>query len=196
MAPQSSGLTRVPDPATDRTVTPPVPGALAGGPGGVARIPVRFFGPKVALKTKRPVGVTVIAVLTFAGAAILAAGSFGFFFVAVMGITSGDSGDPVSVAIAGMGVAGGFSLLVMAGVAACLAIGVLKLREWARIVSIATIAVGIGCTIMSAFVFLGYRVVPLAPMFLCDVLILATAAWMLSYLARPEIKRAFHTVTA
>ena len=67
MAPQSSGLTRVPDPAIDRTVTPPVPGALAGGPGGVARIPVRFSGPKVALKTKRPVGVTVIAVLTFAG---------------------------------------------------------------------------------------------------------------------------------
>ena len=66
-----------------------------------------------------------------------------------MAISGGDGGDPVSAPIAGMGVAGGFSLLVLAGVAGCLALGVLKLREWARIVSIGCIALGIVCTILS-----------------------------------------------
>jgi hypothetical protein len=96
---------------------------------------------------KRPTGVTIIAVLTFCGAAILALGSFGFFFIAVMGMSGGDVGQPTSVAIAGMGIAGGCSLLILASVTVGLAIGVLKLREWAWIVSIASNAVGIGCTI-------------------------------------------------
>lgn len=104
---------------------------------------------------KRPVGVTIIAALTFFGAAIPAFGACIFFFVAVMGITGGDSGEPVSVTIAGMAAAGVSSLLVLAGVVTCLAIGVLELREWARIVSIAAIAAGIGCTVLSLFAFEG-----------------------------------------
>src|SRR5579863_223919 len=112
---------------------------------------------------KRPVGVTIIAILTFCAAAILALGSIAFFVVAVMGMTGPDSGDAVSVAIAGMGVAGGFSLLVLAGIAVCLALGVLELREWARVVSIASIAVGMGCTILSLTVFRGYVLVPVVP---------------------------------
>jgi hypothetical protein len=63
---------------------------------------------------KRPTGVTAVAVLTFVGAAILALGSFAFFFVAVMAMTGGDAGERVSIAIVGMGAAGGLSLLVLA----------------------------------------------------------------------------------
>jgi hypothetical protein len=140
---------------------------------------------------KRPIGVTIIAVLTFCGAAILTLGSFGFFFVAVMDMAGEDSGQPVSVAIAGMGVAGGFSMLVLAGVAVCLAIGVLKLREWARIVSIASSAAGIGCAIFSIFVFDGYRLIPLVAMILFHLLMMTTSAWMLMYLVRPHVKQAF-----
>ena len=69
---------------------------------------------------KRPAGVTIIAVLTFCGAVVLALSSFSFFLIAVMGTTSKDGRQPVSAAIDGMGVAGGFSLLVLASVAACL----------------------------------------------------------------------------
>ncbi|MGB8898081.1 MAG: hypothetical protein WCC90_01970, partial [Methylocella sp.] len=72
---------------------------------------------------RRPAGVTIIAIATIVGAAILAVGSCVFFFIAVMAIGGGDGGDPVSASIAGMGVAGGFSLLVLAGVAGCLALG-------------------------------------------------------------------------
>jgi hypothetical protein len=145
---------------------------------------------------KRPTGVTIIAILTFCAAAILAVGSVAFFVVAVMGVTGADSVDPVSEAIAGMGTAGGFLLLVLAGIAVCLAIGVLKLREWARIVSIVSIATGVGCTILSLTVFRGYVLLPLVPSLVCHSLLMATAVWMLAYLSRPQVKRTFCVVLA
>lgn len=145
---------------------------------------------------KRPAGVTIIAVLTFFGAALLALGSIAFFFVAVMVMTGGDAGDPISVAIAGMGVAGGFSMLVLAGGAACLTIGVAQLSEWARIASIASIAVGIGCTIFSLFALKGYLVIPVLPSILCHLLVMATALWMLAYLLLPRVRQVFGALTA
>ena len=145
---------------------------------------------------KRPTGVTIIAVANLVAAVVLALGSSAFIFVAVLALTGGDSGDPVSVSIAGMGVAGGFSLLVLAGVAGALAIGVLQLREWARIVSIASISVGIACTIVSGFTFAGYDMFPLVPMVICHVIVIGAAVWMLAYLARPQVKRIFRAATA
>jgi hypothetical protein len=144
----------------------------------------------------RPTGVTIIAVLTFFGAAILAFGALIFLFVGALGMTGADAGEPFAVAIAGMGAAGGFSLLVLAAVAASVAIGVLKLREWARIVSIATFAIGIVCTIFSLFTVMGYLVIPAVPMILCHLAVMAAAVWMLSYLLRPTVKQAFSAVTA
>ena len=145
---------------------------------------------------KRPAGVTIIAVLTFFGAALLALGSIAFFFVAVMVMTGADAGDPISVAIAGMGVAGGFSMLVLAGGAACLTIGVVQLSEWARIASIASIAVGMGCTIFSLFALKGYLVIPVVPSILCHLLVMATAVWMLAYLLLPRVRQVFGALTA
>ena len=113
-----------------------------------------------------------------------------------MGMTGGDAADPVSMAIAGMGVAGGFSLLFLAGVAAFLAIGVLELQEWARIVSITSIAAAIGCTILSLVAFRGYVVIPVVPSITCHLLVTAMAVWMLSYLLRLPVRQAFSAVTA
>jgi hypothetical protein len=145
---------------------------------------------------KRPSGVTIIAFLTFMGAAILAAGSFAFFFAGMMGMTGGDAEEPASVAIAGMGIAGGFSLLVLAGVAVCLAIGVLKLREWARVASIASMTVGIACTILSLFAIKGYRVLPPFPSVVFHLIVVSTAIWMLSYLLLPRVRHAFSAAAA
>ncbi len=145
---------------------------------------------------KRPTGVTIIAVLTFCAAAFLAVGSFAFFVVAVMDMTGGDSRDAASVAIAGMGVAGGLSLLVLAGIAVCLAMGVLELHEWARMVSIVCIAVGIGCTILSLVIFRGHVLLPIVPSIATHLLLISTAVWMLAYLLQPRVKRAFCVVSA
>jgi hypothetical protein len=140
---------------------------------------------------KRPAGVTVIGIATFTGAAILALGAFAFFFVAVMAVGGGDGGDPVSASIAGMGVAGGFSLLVLAGVAGCLALGVLQLCEWARILAISCIGIGILCTIISILTFIGYPVVPLGPMIFVHSLVIGAAGWSIAYLAKPDVKQVF-----
>ena len=140
---------------------------------------------------KRPAGVTIIAIATFAGAAILALGAVAFFFVALMAIGGGDGGDPVSASIAGMGVAGGFSLVVLAGVAGCLALGVLQLCEWARILAISCIGIGILCTIISILTFIGYPVVPLGPMIFVHSLVIGAAGWSIAYLAKPDVKQAF-----
>lgn len=140
---------------------------------------------------KRPAGVTIIAIATLVGAAILAVGSCTFFFIAVMAIGGGDGGDPVSASIAGMGVAGGFSLLVLAGVAGCLALGVLQLCEWARILAISCIGIGILCTVISILAFIGYPVVPLGPMIFVHALVIGTAGWCIAYLAKPDVKQAF-----
>jgi hypothetical protein len=145
---------------------------------------------------KRPTGVTIIAVLTFLGAMILAVGSVAFFFVAVMGMTGEDAGEAVSVAIVGMGGAGGVSLLVLAGAAVCLGIGVLKLHEWARVVSMTSIAAGIGYTILSLFAFKNYVAIPVVPSIACHLIVLTTAGWALTYLLRPQIKHVFGVMTS
>jgi len=85
-------------------------------------------------------GERVAAVLTFSGAMILALGSFGFFVVSVMVATGDERGEPVSVAIAGMAIGGGFLLLILSGVAGWVAMNVGELREWARTASISVAA--------------------------------------------------------
>jgi hypothetical protein len=88
----------------------------------------------------RPTGVTVAAVLTFSGAMILALASFGFLVIGVMVVTGDEGRAPVSEAIAGMALAGGFSLLVLAVVAGYTAFNIAELREWARTISLSDIS--------------------------------------------------------
>jgi hypothetical protein len=87
-----------------------------------------------------PTGERVTAVLTFSGAMILALGSFAFFLVSVLVATGDERGEPVSVAMAGMAIAGGFLLLILASVAGWVAMNVGELREWARTASISVTA--------------------------------------------------------
>jgi hypothetical protein len=161
---------------------------------GVTPFSTGFEVTEVVKIVSRPTGVTIIAVLAFFAAAILAFGACIFLFVGVVGMMGTDAGEPLSVAIAAMGAAGGYSLLVLSGVAVCVAIGVLKLREWARVVSIAAFGVGILCTIFSLFTVMGYLVIPAVPMILCHLAVMAIAVWLLSYLLRPTVKQAFRSV--
>jgi hypothetical protein len=91
----------------------------------------------------RSTGVTVAAVLTFSGAMILALGSCAFFVVGVMVATGDERGAPVSVAITGMALGGGFMLLILAGAAGWIALNAGEVREWARTFSFAGMAASI-----------------------------------------------------
>jgi hypothetical protein len=144
---------------------------------------------------KRPAGVTGVAILTLFGAAILSLSSFALFSVAGIVMSGGGSGEPVSVALVGMGAAGGFLLLILAAVAVSLAIGVLKLREWARSMSIAALAVGFACTLLSLFALRGFVLIPVLPSAVCHLFVLAAAGCMVEYLSRVRVRQVFNTST-
>jgi hypothetical protein len=103
----------------------------------------------------RPTGVTVAAALTFSGAMILALGSFGLFLVGVMVATGDESAAPVSVAITGMAVAGGFLLLILAVVAGWMAMNAGELREWSRTISLTSTAASMERRSRNVFAALG-----------------------------------------
>ena len=99
----------------------------------------------------RPIGVTVAAVLTFSGAILLALASCAFFVVGVMVVTGDEGRAPVSIAIAGMALAGAFMLLILALAAGCAAMNARELRDWARTVSLTEIVAGIRENLLSIF---------------------------------------------
>jgi hypothetical protein len=90
----------------------------------------------------RHTSITVVEVVAFCGATLLALISFVFLLVGGIVVTGGVSGDPVSVAITGMAFAGGFSLLILASVTACLAIGIRELHEWPQAADVASAVAG------------------------------------------------------
>jgi hypothetical protein len=148
--------------------------------------------PRRHKEMKRPIGVTLIAILMVGVAAILALGCVASFFIAVMGITDAVSADAVSAAITGMALGGGFSLLVLAGVSAGLAMAVFNLQEWAWSASMATIGVGTALTVISLVALRRYVLIPVGPSLVCHLFLVATAIWMLAYLSRPRVKQAFN----
>jgi hypothetical protein len=88
----------------------------------------------------RPTNVAIAAAVTLAGAVFAALAAIAFFSVALLVAIGTENGDPVSIAIIGMGVAGGFALLILASLAACLAISMPEFRDWARNLSISASA--------------------------------------------------------
>jgi hypothetical protein len=99
----------------------------------------------------RPTGVTVAAVLTFFGAMILALASVAFFVVGVMVVTGDEGRAPISVAIAGMALAGALILLILALATGCVALNASELRDWARTISVTEIAASTREGLLSIF---------------------------------------------
>ena len=137
---------------------------------------------------KRPIGITVVAILMFLVAALLVLGSAACFFVGVMNVTGADSRDPVTVAIAGMTLAGGFSLLLLAAINITLGIGVLQLRETARRLCMASISLGVSLTLAALFLLVLH---PPAAMIAAQLLLLAAYVATLAYLVSPRVRQAF-----
>jgi hypothetical protein len=142
---------------------------------------------------ERPSGVTIIAVLMLIAAGFLALGSLVFFFVGVMDMTGADAAEPISTAIAAMGVSGGLFFLILAGAYVLLAIGVLELRNWARLGCMVSIGLGVALAVMSFILWVGH---PVAPRMVCQFVVIALDVWILWYLVRPHVKQAFGTAIA
>ncbi|MGD0426354.1 MAG: hypothetical protein ABSC10_06520 [Candidatus Acidiferrales bacterium] len=140
---------------------------------------------------KRPIGVTAIAILMFLGAAFLVLGSVACFVVGVMSFTGGEGREPVTAAIVGMALAGGFSLLFLAAIYITLGVGVLQLRETARQLCMASISLGVALTLAALFLFVLH---PPAAMIAAQLAFIAAYMGTLYYLVSPGVRRAFTPV--
>lgn len=139
----------------------------------------------------RPTGVTVIAVLDFIGAGIAVLAALGMMlgggFVASMISQQQGAGAGVLAAI---GAAAGIAFLFGAAIAILLGWGLLKLKEWARIITIVLAGLGaLGAlfAVLTHFFAIG--------MFgaLCRLVINGLIIW---YLLQPHVKAAFQGVQA
>jgi len=136
---------------------------------------------------ERPTGVTVIAVLGFIGAFFLFFAAFGMFLGGA--ILSSLANRPGLGAIAGMG--GAIVGVVFLGIAAVylvLGIGLWKLQNWARIVTLILVTLGL---IFNALGLLRSVLHLQIVSFFIQSIVTAVDVWIVFYLSRPYVKQAF-----
>lgn len=137
---------------------------------------------------QRPTGVTILAVLAFCGAGLLVI----FALISLLGgavvstLASSRMGS-----IAGMGVAVlGIFLLFFAVVDLVIGVGLLKLKNWARIVTVIICVLALLSTVLS--ILNPFHVHVFFFFFLIRRLVFAAIyAWILWYLFQPHVKQAF-----
>jgi len=137
---------------------------------------------------ERPTGVTILAALYFIGAAFLAL--CGILFIVGGSMLSGlaHSGGPGSALFAMGGAVVGGIFLVLAVLDLAIGIGFIKLQNWARVVAIILIGIGVLFGLLSMASMLAHFM-----MFVLVVrlIILAIEIWILVYLFKPHVKQAF-----
>jgi hypothetical protein len=139
----------------------------------------------------RPTGVTVLAVLGFICGAFMLLASLGMFLMGSAGMLAasrqgGALGGPLAI----FGAFAGVAFLIFAALYVVCGVGLLKLANWARILTIVLVALGL---VFSAFGAFGAMVAFHMGSAIFDLVILAIDAWILLYLFKPHVKQAFGT---
>jgi len=143
------------------------------------------------MRMGRPVGVTILAILDFIGAAFCLLGGIGMIlgggFIATM-LSQGQGSAGAAGIFAGLGAAAGVFIIIIGGVFALVGFGLWKLKGWARIVSIILYAIS------AVFQLLG--ILGTLTHFNMFALIwgmfwVAVDAFIIWYLLKPEVKAAF-----
>jgi hypothetical protein len=148
---------------------------------------------------QRPTGVTIIAILDFIGAAgLLILGLLSFvggsliagFFNAASTANGATGAAPAAGWMAGIGIFIGAIFLAFAIFAIFIAIGLLKLKNWARITTIVLSALGLlGSLRNLAMAFHGGGMV-------YTIIVLAYYIWVIWYMLQPSVKTAFGQTAA
>ncbi|MHB8499995.1 MAG: hypothetical protein ACYDCG_13225 [Candidatus Acidiferrales bacterium] len=137
---------------------------------------------------ERPTGVTILAVLYFIGAAFLAL--CGVLFMVGGSMLSGlaHTGGPASALFAMGGVFIGAIFLALGLLDLAIGIGFIKLQNWARVVAIIFMGIGVLFGVLGMLSMLAHFMI----IFLVFRLIfLAIEIWILVYLFKPHVKQAF-----
>ena len=137
---------------------------------------------------ERPTGVTILAVLYFIGAAILAI--CGLLFIVGGSMLSGlaQSGGPGSALFAAGGAVVGAFFLVLALLELAIGIGFIKLQNWARVVAIVFTGIAVLFGALGMFSMLAHVMVFALTI---RLITLAIQIWILVYLFKPHVKQAF-----
>ena len=140
----------------------------------------------------RPVGVTILAILNFIGAAICLLGGIGMIlgggFIATMLSQQGQGSAGAAGILAGLGAAAGVFIIIMGGVSALVGFGMWKLKGWARIVSIVLFAIS---AVMQLLGLLGSLAHFNVFAVVWSLFWVAVDAFVIWYLLKPEVKAAF-----
>ncbi|MCU1256856.1 MAG: hypothetical protein JWM83_3155 [Candidatus Angelobacter sp.] len=140
----------------------------------------------------RPVGVTILAILNFIGAAFcLLLGLvmiLGGGFIATILSQQGQGSAGAAGVLAGLGAAAGVFIIIMGGVSAFLGFGLWKLKGWARIVSIVLYGISAAFQVLGILGTLAhFNVFAL----MWGAFWVAVDAFIIWYLLKPEVKAAF-----
>jgi hypothetical protein len=141
----------------------------------------------------KPAGVIVIAILYFIGAALCLVGGLlfiagGGFLATVMSQSGQASASPLAGIMAGLGAVAGIICLALGVIDLLVGIGLVKLKNWARIVAIVFSAIGAAFQLLGILSSLSHFNVA-AMVF--PVIFLGIYALIIWYLLKPEVKAAF-----
>ena len=139
----------------------------------------------------RPVGVTILAILNFIGAAFCLLGGIAMIlgggFMATM-LSQGQGSAGAAGILAGLGAAAGVFIIIVGGVSALVGFGLWKLKEWARVVSIVLYGISAALQLLG---LLGSLAHFNAFAVIWSVFWIAVDAFVIFYLLKPEVKAAF-----
>jgi uncharacterized membrane protein (DUF2068 family) len=136
---------------------------------------------------RRPSGVTFLAVLAFIGAGLLVLGALAMFMGGA--ILSNMATYPQFGMVAGIG--GALLGVVFLGIAALYVImgaGLWKLQNWARILTIVLVGLGVLFNVLG---LLGALLHFHPFLFVWRVIVVVIQVWIVIYLLRPDVKQAF-----
>ncbi len=140
---------------------------------------------------ERPTGVTVLAVLNFLGAGLYALLAVLFFLIGAGGAASGvmdEMGGGAAAFLLGLGAAVGVILLIFAAIGLAIGIGMWKLRNWARIVTIVLVGLSL---LLGVIGLLGSLIAFELVSLIIQAIFVALYAWIIWYLFQPHVKQAF-----
>ena len=138
---------------------------------------------------KRPIGVTILGVMMIIAGVLFALTGLAFVFMgSTAAVATGRENSGVAILLAGLGAAAGVIFLLFGGVHMVLATGILKLRNVARILTILLFALSAaGACLGLIAISVRFSRVALA----WNASLVVVDAWVLWYLLRPQIKKAF-----
>src|SRR5579862_2719693 len=140
---------------------------------------------------QRPTGVTILAVLAFMGAGILLLGALAILLGGALLSSLSRSGMGM-MAGAGAAVIAVF-VLIFAGLDVAIGVGLLKLQNWARVVTIVLCAIFFLGSVVSIFSPFAHIHIFLMIFLIRRLVMAAIYAWILWYLFQPNVKQAFGT---